>query len=637
MKRLAINLFLSLLILTGWTFHINAQTDKLDSLRNLYSQTSNTERQQTLLLLMCEENSSLPADSLIKYILELRKLYKSDSPNYFLTENYYCLYLIKEGKYSQAIDLSKQLINKYSATDIHKTDFCITLSLSYIRNTQNKEALEAGFTALQNAEASKDTLSILKSYRIIGLANMEVEKYDEAIRWFNKAFIFSQNKALLSGIVSLYSNAASCYNNISKLDTAMILVNMALQLSRQTENLTVEANSLNIRAAIYQGLGKLREAEEDLKTALEIRKKIGGSLYIIADMAQLAFFYADINSTDKGIDVAKEGIKIARTIDNKSKLVFLYKSLAYNYQKAGMDKEFGLTLEKLMEIKDSVNAISSADAIDALETKFELQKKENIILQQEAKITRNRYVTIFGIVFMVFGLLLSYFVYKNYQHKQQLRMEKAVAEQKQLATEAVQQAEENERKRIAADLHDNLGSYAAAISANVKYIQEGNNSRDLTNQLEENAQSMVTQLSDTIWILKNEQLNITKLADRYKVWMQRLLQNFPDVKYFYSEDIENEIEFSPAQVLDLFLILKECVNNALRHSACNEIVVRFESKKQLTISIDDNGKGFKTENIRKGSGIDNILSRAKAGNFHVKWNQNLNGGTVVTIESSTTN
>jgi hypothetical protein len=55
----------------------------------------------------------------------------------------------------------------------------------------------------------------------------------------------------------------------------------------------------------------------------------------------------------------------------------------------------------------------------------------------------------------------------------------------------------------------------------------------------------VTQLSDSIWVLKNEQLHATTLADRFKAWAQRMMQNYPHISYYYDENITNNIEFTP--------------------------------------------------------------------------------------------
>ena len=212
-------------------------------------------------------------------------------------------------------------------------------------------------------------------------------------------------------------------------------------------------------------------------------------------------------------------------------------------------------------------------------------------------------------------------------------------EQKLMSFKAVEQAKESERKRIAADLHDNLGAYAAAISANVRNMQESETARqpEIIQQLDENAQHMVTQLGDTIWVLKNEHLPITKLADRFKLWTQRLIQNYPGVKYHYEEFIQNDIEFTPNKILQIFLVLKECVNNALKHSQCTDLKISFQSDSHWTIRIEDNGIGFNPDQRKKGSGISNIQKRVMESGWSVRWEAVAPQGTRITISETTIN
>jgi signal transduction histidine kinase len=146
---------------------------------------------------------------------------------------------------------------------------------------------------------------------------------------------------------------------------------------------------------------------------------------------------------------------------------------------------------------------------------------------------------------------------------------------------------------------------------------------------------MVTQLSDTIWVLKNEQLPFTSLSDRFKVWMQKLMKNYPELKYYFKEEIKNDMVFSPARMLHLFLIMKECVTNALKHSDATEISIGFYSDKKWMISLADNGKGFDTKNLKRGSGLDNIQQRIKDCNWKIDLTSNTKGTNII-IEGDTT-
>lgn len=83
----------------------------------------------------------------------------------------------------------------------------------------------------------------------------------------------------------------------------------------------------------------------------------------------------------------------------------------------------------------------------------------------------------------------------------------ALAEEKRITINAVKAAEEKERVRIAADLHDNLGAYAASLSSNLGYIQPLDKESAMSNafrELNNNSNAIISELNDTIWVLKKK-------------------------------------------------------------------------------------------------------------------------------------
>ncbi len=113
------------------------------------------------------------------------------------------------------------------------------------------------------------------------------------------------------------------------------------------------------------------------------------------------------------------------------------------------------------------------------------------------------------------------------------------------------------------------------------------------------------------------------------------MKNYPIIKYFISENINEDIALTPIKILHLFLMLKEALNNALKHSQCTELRICFQCthSNEWQVSISDNGVGFNIDNPTEGNGIGNLKLRAKANNFKVLWNRIEPSGTEIIFKS----
>ena len=139
---------------------------------------------------ICDRTYSLSADSLLKYLNTGQQLFPPASKEYIKLKNYYCFYLFKTGKIKEGLALNDSLIQHAvdkKNIDALGMDILATRCSGLIRNGENKEAIELCFDILQYAEPVKDTAGIIKAYNLLGWANMELEKYTDAIRWLKKA------------------------------------------------------------------------------------------------------------------------------------------------------------------------------------------------------------------------------------------------------------------------------------------------------------------------------------------------------------------------------------------------------------------------------------------------------------------
>ncbi len=621
----------------------SAQTKILNRLKSDFYLSGKTQAErESILLQICNQYYGISPDTLKAYLTIGEKLITDrSSANYIRLLSFHITYLNKTGKPMEAIALSDSLLNLMESNSIYK-DIAplvkVEKTRALVRSSQNKEAIAFAFHLLEESEKRNDSVLVVQSFILLQWANMELEKNEEANKWFFKALDYTNNEALFNRHPTLFANAASCYNNLEKLDSALILVNRALLYAANGENLTIQANALNIRADIYIKKHEAALAQKDLEDALSVRELLGDLYYVLSDMGQLSYFYASNNQTKKGIELALKGIGIAEHNNQLPKLIYLYSALAENYKCSGQNDKLASTLTILIDLKDSLYRDNSAKAIADLEGKYEYQKNQNTIIEQNYTLSKIRYITVGLIVLIVLIVLLFWSLYKNYQWSQKRKMQFMLNEQKSLSDAAVLSAEEKERKRIAADLHDNLGAHAAAISAGVKYLKDGiHNPNEVITNLDDNASGMVNHLNDTIWVLKNEKLHFTNMADRFKSWLQKLLANYPSIKYHITEEISNDIEFTPNNILHLFLVLKESVNNAIKHSNCTDLSVHFFSGNSWKIVIEDNGTGFDLQNPKHGNGIENMKQRAAECGATIEWQRNEPSGTRIIISGTTIN
>ncbi len=376
-----------------------------------------------------------------------------------------------------------------------------------IRSGQSKEAISILFDMLEKAEIINDTTSVIAAFSVLGWANMELGKAEEAIKWLEKGKNYTSVETYFIQNPTLYVNLGYSYNNVFNYDKALAIINQGLDQAIKGENLTIKANALNIRTDIYINMKENDKAKRDLEESLIIREQIGDEYYVLSDMAQLAMFYANSHQFDKGIALANKGIARVKDANHLSKLIYLYEALAENYKQSHHSNEYTETLFTLLILKDSLYRDNTAKALADLEGKYEYQKSQNIIIRQKNQILRNRY-SAFGLsLLLLVTIVLFAFVYRNFKRTQKRKLAALIMEQNKLAEEAVRKVEGNERKRIAADLHDNLGTHVSAICSGVKYFKDGNmDQEELLAQLDTNAIEIMNQLNDTIWVLKNEKL-----------------------------------------------------------------------------------------------------------------------------------
>ena len=198
-----------------------------------------------------------------------------------------------------------------------------------------------------------------------------------------------------------------------------------------------------------------------------------------------------------------------------------------------------------------------------------------------------------------------------------------------VAVEKVLQGAENERKRIAMDLHDQTLSDLTHVARQIESLQlrghtDAEQLRQALSALETAVHATQTNVRRIIDDLHPRSLDLLGLESALTAYLMNCAQGEHAPQYYFKFDSTIETALNDFQRLSLYRIAQESLHNVLRHSGCTEFEVVFRMlNNEVIMTIEDNGRGFDTQQLSRspGRGLINIEERAKAINAQVRWDK----------------
>ncbi len=481
-------------------------------------------------------------------------------------------------------------------------------------NSEYAKALTYYYKALEIAEQLKDDEKISRSYNNLGIFYVNQNEFNLAEEFHQKALqkrIKIGDKEIIS---QSYENLGIVFREKKDYKKAVTYYKKALEINLELHDSSGVAYSFNDIGASLSKDKQLNEAEKYLLESIAIRERIN-------EKEELAYTYNYLgeNYERKGqISLAEYNIRKAlqtsREINNKKQEIEALQSFAdFFHRNQKFDSAF-LYTRLYQTYADSLRKQDNNELIAKLTMKYENAKKESTIKQQQFELTqKNYYLAGLGLLLLLVSLS-SWSFYSQYRSKQEKKLHNLFIEQQDKATKAVLEAEENERQRIAADLHDGIGQLLTAARLNL----EGLKSRLNLQSEEEKSiyEKALVMVEDSCKEVRNVSHNIMPNA-LIKSGLGNAIKDFIE-KINYKSLTINLNTLGMNEMLDqnvelvIYRIIQECVNNVIKHSKANQLdisVIRDEEGLQL--SIEDNGIGFNKSILQNngGIGMKNIFAR----------------------------
>ncbi|WP_336126889.1 ATP-binding protein [Mesoflavibacter sp. CH_XMU1422-2] len=555
---------------------------------------------------------------------------------------------IPYGSFVAELEKSEQLFNKGIELSKNINDSIalgeIMFKYGQLKSYQNKfdQGLEYTLQAIRIFEHQKNNTKAGIAYGGLGY-NLKTRDLDKGFYYMQKGIKLLEIENDLEGLNPVYDNYGVLLSMDKKLDSALYYQYKSLAIKKQLKDSIGLGYSYANIANTFAEKQNYDLAKTYVDSSSVIRNKIADNYGITVNYVHIAEIFQQEKNYIKAIDNYKTCAELANKYKYKHLEKYCYQNIATCYKKLNKYKDALDFHERFQALKDSTDNVATQNKIEELQIQFETEKKEkqlaeakSDILIKEAKIKRKTTLTYYAFGLAFFLGLIGYLVYK-----QQRLKNKQIIKENELKEALIKIENQNnlqeQRLAISKDLHDNIGSQLTFIISsldNLKYFDF--TKEKLYNKFDSIGnftRSTITDLRDTIWAMNKEEITFEDLKTRTTNFIEAAKTSLLgiDFEFNYPKDTDN-VKLNSLQGIDVYRIIQEAINNAVKHAKATKIVVNFEIvNNDLKISIIDNGIGFDQSTIEAGNGLSSMKKRANEidADFEMKSSDQ---GTEITIK-----
>lgn len=420
------------------------------------------------------------------------------------------------------------------------------------------------------------------------------------------------------------------------------------------ESLVSELKSPLLYMRYYGSLGELEYERKNFEKALQYNKqllsyaqqtqKIG---YEISGFLAMAKCYQQLNQATNAITFFRHALSLSQKVNRIEGRKNALQGLADAYHQLNNDKLAFAYLTEFNALKDSLQTEDTKLKLNDIDTKYQTVQKENQILQLEKEKSRQN-TLIYGLLAGLVAVAgIGGLMYRNVANQRKIARQESLLKENEIqqlqqerqlvATNSILKGQEEERTRVARDLHDGLGGILTSVKLTLGKVR-GN--------------FILPEASTVVFARALEQLDLAINEMRrvaHSMMPEALVRyGLPDSLKDFCEDLNDTGQIKVhLQVLGMeqrldssvevvvYRIVQELLNNILKHAQATDAYVQLVRRDEIVhLTVEDNGKGFdlKQAEHHKGAGMRNIENRVAYLGGTLDIQSTLGEGTSVEIE-----
>jgi signal transduction histidine kinase len=493
----------------------------------------------------------------------------------------------------------------------------INLCNPYTNKGDYKKCIEYTVKAMKIYEGNSDSIKLTNVYINLGyyykLLNENQTAYAYDLKGINLARMQKKNDYLEVSLLNL----SIPLTDAKKYDSAILVLKEAQKISEEINDKVYESIIINNLIIVYRQMGQNEKTLPLVNDLITKATASGATEGLILGIDSKGDYFINKSQYDSAAYYYLQAIDLMKKNNNNKYLEVTYSGLTDAKAGEGAFHEY----EIYRDLRDSVrNALHSEENLKTskeLEVKYQSEKKDQEIKIQKGNLANSRlWIGILSSL-IASSILLFFIVRSSYKHKQKISaQEKELQQQKIIqlqnekqltATQSILKGQEEERGRLAKDLHDGLGGILSSakysfINMKQHFVLTEDNARAF-----EKSMSMLDQSISELRRVAHNMMPETLMKLNLNEALQDYCQQVTDsgalpISYqsFGMDDlvVDNTIKTT------VYRIVQELTNNIIKHAAATKSLVQIIAKDNtLNITVEDDGKGFDVSSLRLASGI----------------------------------
>lgn len=602
----------------------NGQKLKTDSLYSrLQKAVTTTAKIDIYEALIREYQGSEPQKALvIAASLDSLSIADNNGMGMALADYYRGVNQLLKGNYDSVSYYAKLVIRKSAPQAVKRTEAMgLNLRAVYFWHTgKSDSSIIYHLKALRMRERIKDQAGMGVSYLGLGGLYVSLNKLTEAENLLVKAVDIGRLTANERLVINAMHFLANIYSKQKKYQKALKTDTAALEIAVRLNNQRVISQIYSNMASCFAETGRSRIALIYYYKVLEIDRFFKDEKQIGDTYSNIAGVQYKIGDFRKAIEIGQQAVNLFKKTGFSEGLINVYPILSSSYAKLGdyrkafeTESEFNILQKELFNEK-------SDRTIAELKTQYETEKKEQQILslQQKSEIqhleieVKNILIAVASIlvlVLVIFGYILS----NRRKLRARVELQEEINRQQVLAARAIINAEERERGRIAADLHDGIGQMLSATLLNLKQLFEKLAVKGDNKEKADQTMALLTNSYDEMRAISHKLMPEAVVKRGLIAAIKDLAERVSNDRFRITVDSHSsEYPLDNEQEAIVYRVIQEAVTNAVKHADADKLSIQFfNHDDMLTVSIEDNGIGFDMtqEKLFSGIGLSNIRSR----------------------------